>query len=117
MVNANRYLKEVISEKKARSINRDVLIDAYTAALVENSYDSLMAKYWPLIQSGEMTQAQAEAQAEQLSVPNDIIADLKEYVEEFADIAIAAAHAKGLVIDSLETYFSNLGDIKNLRTS
>ena len=43
MANPAKYIREVINEKKARSANRDTLIDAYTAALIEHSFDSLMA--------------------------------------------------------------------------
>lgn len=117
MINPNRYLQEVITEKKARSVNRDVLIDAYEAALIEHSYDSLMAIQEADIKAGLKTQQEAEQWAEENCIKDEIIGQLRAYVEDFADAAINAARTKGLVIDSLETYFSNLNDIKNLATS
>lgn len=117
MAKANTYLQEVISNKKARSANRDILIDAYESALIEHSFNSLMALQQADIKAELKTEEEAEAWAQENCIPDNIIADLRTHIEEFADAAIEAYTTYGLVIDSLETYFSNLNDIKNLTTS
>lgn len=113
MVNANKYLKEVISEKKVRSVDKNELMDGFASALVEHSQKSLLALYADDIDAGTMTENQVQA----LSIPDNVIEYLSQYIEEFADAAIAKAREVGLVVDSLETYFSNLDEIKNLQTS
>lgn len=107
------YLNEVISQQKVRSMNKDALMDGFASALIEHSLDSLMLLYADKIAAGTKTVAQVEEEA--LSAQD--IEAASEIIEELADTAVAKAQEVGLVVDSLETYFSNLDEIKTLATS
>lgn len=107
------YLNEVISQQKVRTMNKDALMDGFASALVEHSLDSLMLLYADEIAAGTKTVAQVEEEA----LSEAEIEAASEMIEELAEVAVEKAQEVGLVVDSLETYFSNLDEIKTLATS
>lgn len=111
--NAKTYLSEVILNKKVRAVNKQALIDAFASALVEHSSASLSALYREELNNGTMSQAEID----NLAIADSDIEIISEKLEELADIAVNKAKEVGLVVDSLETYFSNLDEIKRLQTS
>lgn len=111
--NAKTYLSEVILNKKVRAVNKQALIDAFASALVEHSSASLSALYREELSNGTMSQAEID----NLAIADSDIEIISEKLEELADIAVNKAREVGLVVDSLETYFSNLDEIKRLQTS
>lgn len=91
--NIKAYFQSVVSEQKVRSISKEVLVDAFTSVLYENSTAN----------GGDLTAANIEAGIELAS--------------DVADAAVAKAKEVGIVIDSIESYFGNLKAIAALQTS
>lgn len=110
---AQTYLNEVISGQKVRSMNKDVLMDGFASALIEHSEGSLRALYAEELAAGTMTSQDID----DMKLTQDVIDEVSNKIEDIADVAVAKAQEVGLVVDSLETYFSNLDQIKKLQTS
>ena len=88
MAKANTYLQEVISNKKARSANRDILINAYESALIEHSFDSLMA-----LQQADIKAAR-----------NDLVNAIVAYMGLLCDDDFSDSTSRG----QIETFLSSL---------
>lgn len=110
---AQTYLNEVISGQKVRSMNKDILMDGFASALIEHSEGSLRAIYAEELAAGTMT----DSDIDEMKLDPQVIEQVSEHIEELADVAVAKMKEVGLVVDSLETYFSNLDRIKELQTS